>query len=60
MNLNWLFLMTRWVRHPPSPRQVRFLLVVVALSCVLVGVEHFLGWPDWLRVNGSRMRLPKP
>ena len=60
MDLNWLLRMTHWLRHPPSGRQLRFMLAAVALALLLVGVEHFWGWPDWLRVNGSQMRLPKP
>ncbi len=60
MDLNWLLRMTQWLRHPPSGLQLRIMLGAVALALLLVGVEHFWGWPDWLRVNGSRMRLPKP
>ncbi len=60
MDLTWLLRMTRWLRHPPAARQVRFMLVAVALALAFVGVEHLWGWPDWLRVNGSRLALPKP
>jgi hypothetical protein len=60
MELNWLLRMPRWVRHPPSGLHLRIMLGTMALGLVLVGVEHLLGWPDWLRVNGNRMRLPKP
>ncbi len=27
---------------------------VIALCLALVGIERFLGWPDWLTVNGRR------
>ena len=60
MDLGWILRMTQWVRHPPSSRQVRFMLAAVALCLIVVGVEHVWGWPDWLHVNGPRLRLPKP
>ncbi len=59
VNPLWLIRMARWVRHPPSRQRVILWAVVVALCLILVGIEHFWGWPDWLRVNG-RIRLPKP
>ncbi len=36
------------------------MVVAAALALILVGVEHVWGWPDWLRVNNGRLRLPKP
>ncbi len=59
MNPLWLIRMARWARNPPSVLRVIIGAVVVAFCLILVGIEHFWGWPDWLRVNG-RMRLPKP
>lgn len=53
MNLNLLLRMARWVRRPPSPRQVRLVLIVIALCLVPVGIEYFFGWPDWLTTNGG-------
>ena len=58
MNPLWFLRMARWARRPPSQGRVILVLVVVALCVSLAGIEHFWGWPDWLRVNG-RIRLPK-
>ncbi|MEO6298721.1 MAG: hypothetical protein ABIV25_08235 [Paracoccaceae bacterium] len=58
MNPMWLLRMARWARRPPSMGRVKLVLVVVALCLMIVGIEHFWGWPASLRVNG-RVRLPK-
>ncbi|MDZ4135504.1 MAG: hypothetical protein U1D06_07905 [Paracoccaceae bacterium] len=52
----WLIRAARWVRHPPSAARVKLVLGVIAACLVLVGVEHFIGWPDWLTTNGG----PRP
>ena len=58
MDLFWLVRMARWVRHPPSPRAVRFVLVIVALCLLLFGVELIWGWPEALTPHsGGRTRL---
>lgn len=52
MNPTWLLRMARWMRHPPSPRRVVLVLSVMAACLALFAVERFVGWPDWLTVNG--------
>jgi len=56
MNMMWLLRMKRWVQHPPSPQRLKLIAVVVALSLLLFGYEHFFGWPDWLTVNKGGRR----
>lgn len=51
--LTWLVRAARWARHPPSPGRVRLVLAVLAACLLLVGIEAFVGWPDWLTVNGG-------
>jgi hypothetical protein len=46
-----LIRMAQWWRHPPSPHFVRILVVVLVLCAVLVAIERFVGWPDWLTSN---------
>lgn len=59
--MNLLIRLARWVRHPPSPRLARVVLGVVAVCLVLVAVEQFWGWPDWLTVaRGGGMRGVQP
>lgn len=53
MNLTWLLRMAKWARRPPSARQVRLVLAVVAACFLLWGIEMLWGWPDWLKVNGK-------
>lgn len=53
MNLTWLMRMAKWARHPPSARQVKLVLSVVAACFALWAVEWIWGWPEWLTVNGK-------
>jgi hypothetical protein len=48
----WLLRASRWARRPPSWRQLRMLLIILAIGLALVGIEHLWGWPDFLTVNG--------
>ncbi len=53
MNLTWLMRMAKWARHPPSPRQVKFVLAIVAACFLIWGIELLWGWPEVLTVNGK-------
>lgn len=53
MNLIWLVRMSRWVRNPPSPQRVKLVLGIIALCLILIAIEHFWGWPEWLTTNGT-------
>jgi hypothetical protein len=55
MNPRWFIRMSQWARHPPSWGQVKLYAAVIAACLVLVAVERFIGWPDWLTVE----RMPK-
>jgi len=57
--LTWLMRAARWARHPPSPGRVKLVLGVIAACLLLVGVELFLGWPEWLTVGGARPPRPR-
>lgn len=50
-HIGWLIRARRWVQHPPSVGRVKLVFGVVALCILLVAVEKFYGWPDWLRVD---------
>lgn len=59
MNLTWLLRMSRWARRPPSWGRVKLVVGVVVMCLLLVAAERFIGWPDWLTVNGGgRMIRP--
>ena len=58
MNMLWLLRAYRWVRHPPSPRMVAVVLGVVAFVLGLAAVEHWIGWPEALTVDGRGVRAP--
>ncbi|WP_406720742.1 hypothetical protein RPE78_12505 [Thioclava litoralis] len=49
MNLIWLLRMAKWVRHPPSKRQVRIMLVVAACVLLVLGLDWLGLWPDWAK-----------
>ena len=51
--------MAKLARRPPSARRVILVLAIIGVCLILVGIEHFLGWPDWLtpnRVPAGRIR----
>ncbi|GHC44180.1 hypothetical protein [Neogemmobacter tilapiae] len=52
MNPRWLIKMSRWARNPPSPRQVAFVLGIVAVCVAFGAYEYMFGWPEFLTVNG--------
>jgi hypothetical protein len=54
--LGWLVRAKRWAQNPPSEGRVKFVFVVIALCLVIAGVEFFVGWPDWMRVDSLRMK----
>jgi hypothetical protein len=56
VNLRWLWRMALWARRPPSARQLRFLLVMLALCLGIALVEYVAGWPAML--TPAPMRLP--
>jgi hypothetical protein len=53
---HWLVKAKRWAQNPPSEGRVKLVLGVVALCLVLVGIEYFIGWPDWMTVDGLRRK----
>ncbi len=55
--MNWLQLlrMARWVRNPPSAKRVKFGFAVVALCLTLFAIERWIGWPDWMSVDATRV-----
>ncbi len=53
MNPMWLMRMARWARIPPSMRQVRAFLAILAVCLALVGIEALGLWPDWATVQGG-------
>ncbi len=61
MKYIWFLRMARWLRHPPSSGRVKLVLAVIALCLMLFAVEYFIGWPDWLTLNGDGRahRLPR-
>ena len=54
--LHWLLRAKRWVQNPPSEGRVKLVLGVVALCLLLVAIERFVGWPDWMTVDGLRQK----
>lgn len=57
--LIWLMRASRWSRRPPSARQVRLVLAVIAVGLGIVALEWFELWPEWARIEPGRSRLPR-
>jgi len=58
MNLIWLVRMSNWVRHPPSMRRLRIVLVVALIVIAIVGLEWAGLWPEWAQMERAPRRLP--
>ncbi len=54
MNLRWMVRAAKWARNPPSEKMVKLVFGIIAAGLVLVGIEYFIGWPEWLTVNDTR------
>lgn len=54
--LHWLLRAKRWAQNPPSAGRVKLVFAVIAICLVIAGVEHFIGWPDWMTVNSLRQK----
>lgn len=54
MNLRWMVRAAKWARNPPSERMVRLVFGVILAALILIGIEYFVGWPEWLTVNDLR------
>jgi hypothetical protein len=54
--LLWLLRMRKWAQNPPSWRQVKLVAAVIALCLALVGIEVFVGWPDWMTLDRDTLR----
>ncbi|MBM2330512.1 hypothetical protein [Marivita cryptomonadis] len=55
--MNWFHLlrMAHWVRNPPSPARVKFVLAVIALCLAIVAIERWVGWPDWMSLEPEQV-----
>lgn len=52
--MNWsrvLLRMKRLAQNPPSRSRFYLFLGVLAASLILVGVERFVGWPEWATIE---------
>lgn len=52
--IHWLLRAKRWVQNPPSPGRVKLVFGVIAVCLLIVGIEHFIGWPAWMTVDRLR------
>jgi hypothetical protein len=51
MNVMWLVRAKRWAKHPPSPKRIKLVFGVVLVCLILVGIEKFIGVPDWMQLD---------
>ena len=51
--LRWLLRAKRWAARPPSAQRVKLVLGIIAVVLLIGGVEHFIGWPDWMSVEAT-------
>lgn len=49
--VRWLLRAKRWAQNPPSESRVKLFFGVLAACLVIAGVEAFVGWPDWAKVE---------
>jgi hypothetical protein len=53
MNPLQLLRMAKWAKHPPSERRVKLVLWVIVICAVLFAIERWVGWPDFLTIEGG-------
>ena len=60
IGIRQLLRMSKWARHPPSTRMVIMVAGIVIFGLTLAGIEHFIGWPEFLSMEPQprRPRLP--
>lgn len=57
-NMRHAFRMAKWSRRPPSEKQVKLFLGVIAICLLLFGLERIFGWPDFLTMaNAPKGRI---
>lgn len=60
MDIRWLLCMRRWAQHPPSPRLLAVIALIVGAGLALVAIEYVWGWPQALTPNTmGRHVLPR-
>jgi hypothetical protein len=52
----WLVRAKRWARRPPSTRRIKLVFGVVLACLVLVGIEKFIGVPEWMQLERTGRR----
>lgn len=55
MNFFWLLRMAKWARHPPSAGRVKLVLAVITFCLALYAIERWIGWPDALSTEPTRV-----
>lgn len=56
MNMRWLWRASLWVRRPPSERKVKLVLGLIACCIVIALLEHYVGWPEWAKLERAPRR----
>ncbi|MGB1235114.1 MAG: hypothetical protein ACPG5U_05225 [Planktomarina sp.] len=52
----WFVRMARWVKNPPSKKMVYLVIGITLSAAALIGIEQFVGWPDWLTFDNRGFR----
>lgn len=58
MDLRWLLWMRRWAQHPPGPRLLVVIALILAFGLALALIEALWGWPEALTPNTMGRGLP--
>lgn len=51
MNQRWLLRMAKWARNPPSEKQVKLVLFIIAACLALLAYEKWIGMPEWMELE---------
>lgn len=52
--LHWLLRARYWIAHPPSAARVAVVAAAILICLAILGIEHFIGWPDWASTTPTR------
>lgn len=53
--LRFLLKSKHLAQNPPAASKVRLFVGIVCACLLLIGIEAFFGWPDWLRLDTGRL-----
>ncbi len=49
--MRWMMRAKRWAQNPPSSKQVKFVLAIIAICLAIFAYDQLIGAPDWMTLE---------